>query len=84
MLRGFLIRLHKSPSRVRQKLIYEKDDLDRTAVPSCYTQFKTDIKVTFNAQWIRLRLPSCGPGFESQARHLRFIIYSQICTILVI
>ena len=20
-------------------------------------------------QWIRLRLPSCGPGFESQAHH---------------
>ena len=24
------------------------------------------------AQWIRLRLPSCRPGFESQAHHLRF------------
>ena len=24
------------------------------------------------AQWFRLRLPSCGPGFESQAHHLRF------------
>ena len=24
------------------------------------------------AQWIRLRLPSCGPGFESQAQHLSF------------
>ena len=27
------------------------------------------------AQWIRLRLPSCSPGLESQARRLRF--YSQ-------
>ena len=27
------------------------------------------------AQWIRLRLPSCRPGFESQACHLRFFIY---------
>ena len=25
------------------------------------------------AQWIRLRLPFCCPGFESQAHHLRFI-----------
>ena len=24
------------------------------------------------ALWFRLRLPSCGPGFESQALHLRF------------
>ena len=24
------------------------------------------------AQWIRLRLPSCHPGFESQPHHLRF------------
>ena len=28
------------------------------------------------AQWIHLRLPSCGPRFESQAHHLR--CYSQI------
>ena len=24
------------------------------------------------APWFRLHLPSCGPGFESQALHLRF------------
>ena len=24
------------------------------------------------AQWIRLRLPSCRPGFESQSHHLSF------------
>ena len=24
------------------------------------------------APWFRLRLPFCGPGFESQAHHLRF------------
>ena len=37
------------------------------------------------AQWIRLRLPSCRPGFESQANHLSFyFIYSQICAIFVI
>ena len=35
------------------------------------------------AQWIRLRLPSCHPGFESQAHHLGFyFIYSQICLYL--
>ena len=37
------------------------------------------------AQWIHLRLPSCRPGFESQANHLSFyFIYSQICAIIVI
>ena len=25
------------------------------------------------AQWIRLRPPSCGPEFESQANYLRFL-----------
>ena len=30
------------------------------------------------AQWIRLRLPFSSPGFESQAHHLTFYIYSQI------
>ena len=34
------------------------------------------------AQWIRLRLPSCRPRFESQVRHLCFFIYS-ICAIFV-
>ena len=29
------------------------------------------------AQWIRLRLPSCRPGFESQAHHPRFYHNSQ-------
>ena len=28
------------------------------------------------AKWIRLRLPSCGPGFESQAHHTHF--YNQV------
>ena len=27
------------------------------------------------APWFRLRLPSRGPGFESQAHHLRFFQY---------
>ena len=37
------------------------------------------------AQWNSLRLPSCRPGFESQANHLSFyFIYSQICAIFVI
>ena len=37
------------------------------------------------AQWIRLRLPSCRPRFDSQANHLSFyLIYSQICAIFVI
>ena len=36
------------------------------------------------AQWICLRLPLCRPSVESQAQHLCFIIYSQICAIFVI
>ena len=31
---------------------------------------------------IHLRLPSCGPGFESQAHHVRF--NSQICNLFII
>ena len=33
------------------------------------------------AQWIRLRLPSCGPVFESQAQHMRFL--GKFCTLYV-
>ena len=37
------------------------------------------------AQWNSLHLPSCRPGFESQANHLSFyFIYIQICAIFVI
>ena len=44
---------------------------------------KTDtIRGAAIAQWNRLRLPSCHPGFKSQACHLRFFIYS-ICAIFV-
>ena len=31
------------------------------------------------AQWIRPNLPSCCPGFESQAHHLRFHQFMLIC-----
>ena len=34
------------------------------------------------AQWIRLRLPSCGTVFESQAQHMRFL--GKFCTLYVI
>ena len=33
------------------------------------------------AQWIRLRLPSCRPGFESQAHHLRFHEFIELCNV---
>ena len=33
------------------------------------------------AQWIRLCLPSCCPGFESQAHHLRFYHLQYLCYI---
>ena len=29
------------------------------------------------APWFHLHLPSCGPGFESQAHHLRFFQKNQ-------
>ena len=31
------------------------------------------------AQWIRPNLPSCCPGFESQAHHLRFDQFMLVC-----
>ena len=34
-----------------------------------------DIRVAAIAPWFHLRLPSRGPGFESQAHHLRFFQY---------
>ena len=33
------------------------------------------------AQWICLRLPSCCPGFESQAHHLHFYNLQYLCYI---
>ena len=30
------------------------------------------LRVAAIAPWLRLCLPTCGPGFESQAKHLRF------------
>ena len=34
------------------------------------------------APWFRLRLPSCGPGFESQAHHLRFFQFGLLKLLL--
>ena len=36
------------------------------------------------AQWIRLRLPSCGPWFKFHAHYLCFSIYSKKITLIVI
>ena len=36
---------------------------------------KMSITVAAIAQWNHQRLPSCGPGFKSQAHQLRFLIY---------
>ena len=33
------------------------------------------------APWIRLRLPSCCPGFESQAHHLCFHQFIKLCNV---
>ena len=35
------------------------------------------------APWFRLRLPSCGLGFESQAHHLCFFQFSLVCVLIV-
>ena len=34
------------------------------------------------APWFRLCLPSCGPGFESQAHHLRFLQFTLLKLLL--
>ena len=39
--------------------------------PFCWKQI-IFFRVAAIAPWFRLRLPSCGPGFKSQAHHLRF------------
>ena len=36
------------------------------------TQFSQTLTVHFATQWIRLRLPTCRPRFESQAHHICF------------
>ena len=36
------------------------------------------------AQWIRLQLPSCSPGFISQAHNLRFFHLSSKVAIFVV
>ena len=33
---------------------------------------KSEMGVAAIAPWFRLHLPSCGPGFESQAHHSSF------------
>ena len=38
-------------------------------------------RVAAIAQWFHLRLPSCSPGFKSQAHHLRFF---SICIEIVL
>ena len=41
-------------------------------------QRKTKEEGAAIAQWIRLRLPSCGPRIESQAHHLRWFHLKKI------
>ena len=40
--------------------------------PTKFNLINFNCRVADIALWFRLRLPSCGPGFESQAHHLRF------------
>ena len=48
------------------------------ALKETFYQSIPSITVVAIAQWIHLRGLSCGPGFESQAHHVRFFICSQI------
>ena len=51
-------------------------------VPSATTVLKINtLWVAAIAPCFRLRLPSCGPGFKSQALHLHFF---SICTIEIV
>ena len=52
------------PLGTMAELIYAK---------KCHNSKEYDfLSTAIVAQWICLRLPSCGPGFKSQERHLRF------------
>ena len=42
-------------------------------IGSCWPEQKNAYQGAAIAQWIHVRLPSCRPGFESQAHLLHFI-----------
>ena len=52
---------------------------------NCLERMKTNKIDPGNAiaHWIRLHLPFCHPGFESQAHHQSFFIYIQNCATFI-
>ena len=46
--------------------------LGKTYAETAFKPQTVENWVAVIALWFRLRLPSCGPGFESQALHLCF------------
>ena len=48
----------KDENKQKKRLGKQVDDLEMVAIPP----------------WFRLRLPSCSPGFKSQAHHLRLFL----------
>ena len=46
-----------------------------------FSNFQRKSWGTAIAQWIRLRLPFCHPGFESQAHHLHFNQFIKLCNV---
>ena len=43
-----------------------------TTLSNCLNKLNLTNEVAAIALWFHLRLPSCGPGFESQVHHLHF------------
>ena len=49
----------------------------RSGLPPILLMFEKDWKINKKMpKCVRLRLPSCGPGFESQAQHLHFTFFN--------
>ena len=58
----------------------------RVSSPEKENVFRLKTKVKWGAaiaQWIRLPLPSCRPGFDSQVCHLCFLFIAKIFAIFV-
>ena len=62
-----------SPPPFQLRFAFDRRATDSDFLPqTCSTVNNTDEKGHIIAQWIRMRLPSGGPEFESQAHHLQF------------
>ena len=73
-------------SLTKQEMIFNRSSRRRAitqVIAWPQTNIGYDNRGAAIVQWIHLRLPSCCPGFESQAHHLCLNIYRQICAIFV-